>query len=176
MTEIERRNCKQQFIDHVQSDLPRGWPNGPIHGPHSVPLDRKDGICFEFFVYARNDTVGLQFYSELQYLPDTHPDRSKVVGPFLRSRVKPLMEKLGEMFCLCGQTSTGNAEGLFLKLELRNRPDGSLSDLDLGNLKTGLGALIPVWLKIRNPVDEAADWNRDHPKDLQNYLNRRCSF
>ena len=176
MTQAEQEARKQAFIGRVGNDLPRGWPNGADNGPHAKSLDRKGRICFEFFTYRRDCSAGLQFYSQIPYRPVQHPDRGRVVGPFLRSRIAPLMEQLGGRFILRGQKAIGNSEGLFLKLELRDRHEGSFSADDLDNLQMGFLALLPVWNAIRFPEDEAQDWNRTHQREVQAYLENRCSF
>lgn len=176
MTQAEQEARKQAFIHRVRNDLPRGWPNGPDNGPHAKSLDWKGRICFEFFAYRRDCSAGLQFYSRIPYRPVQHPDRRRVVGPFLRSRIESLMEQLGGLFILRGRESNGDMEGLFLKLELRDSHEGLLTADDLDNLRMGFLALLPAWNAIRFPEDEAKDWNRTHQREVQAYLENRCSF
>ncbi len=199
--DVNQKERKQAFINRVnrdQGEMPNGWTLNRDNGDHSILLDRKHTqlldekkeIRFEFYARA-NGFTGFLFFSTIEYKPEKQQDRLFVIGPFLRERMEKLfgfanrtddagMQRLSDAFFILGQPSKSNSksEGVCLKLQLKNRHDGPLSEADLDNLFRAFCVVRDFWQNVGCLEAAAADWNRDpiHQDALRTYWENRCSF
>ena len=199
--DVNQEERKQAFINRVnreQGEMPNGWPQNRDNGDHSILLDRKHTqlldekkeIRFEFYTRTNGD-IGFLFFSSIKYRPENQQDRFFVIGPFLRERMENLlggfkhtddagMQRLSNAFFILGQPSKSNSEseGVFLKLQLKNRHDGPLSEADLDNLFRAFCVVRDFWQNVGCLEAAAADWNRNptHQDALRTYWENRCSF